>query len=420
MGVYMITVKVKWFLFLLCLLPILGCSIDFKDPEKVISSYYQAAFSDKDFKRSYKYLSSESKKHTSFDEYQKVISDKFKPRKIMSINTLQEDKDKLAYRRVKVIYEITDKEKTFKDIAYYTLINEDGKWKILLLWTLFKSADDQFKKGFYREAIKQLEEILLINPYYGDVYNGIAQCYIKLGEKEKALENIKTAIALEPEYWQYYFIMAEYYDEVEQLTDLAIENIKKAISSEYSSDSDKSNNYKKLSKYYQKQKDYENALNSVDKAIELDDLNASAYWRKAEILLSSSGQTINFNLRDNSSKTISNLNLMEKTNKLLLKAIEVNEKNEEKLAPDILPDLYYQLATAEAYLEDYINAKKHVLKALELRPDDNEAKRFYQAIEIAKWNWFLAPEETRKEFELRLSDRAAGKKTEIISKVGAD
>ncbi len=422
----MIVRKIKAVLFLLCLLPILGCSIDFKDPEKVISSYYQAAFSDKDFKRSYKYLSLESKKHTSFDEYQKGLNDKFKPRKIVSINTLQEDKKKPTYRRIKVIFEITDKEKTFKDIAYYTLINEAGKWKILWLWThpVLKSADDQSNKGFYREAIKQYEEILSIDPYFGLVYNGIAWCYKKLGEREKFLENIKTAIALEPDRRKYYFTMAEYYYEVEQLTDLAIENIKKVISSEYGSDSDKSNAFRELSKYYQKQKDYENAVNAVDKAIELNPDNASAYWRKSEILLSSSGQTIiNFNFRDNSSKTISNLNLMEKTSKLLLKAVEVNEKNEKKLAPNILPDLYYQLAVVEAYLEDYINAKKHVLKALELRPDDNQAKSFYQAIEIAKLDWFLTPEGAIKEFELRLpasGNRVVGKEIEPVPKVEFD
>lgn len=414
----MITAKIKWFLFLLCLLPILGCSIDFKDPEKVISSYYQATFLDKDFKKSYKYLSSESQKHTTFDEYQKDRSDKFKPRKIVSINIMPEEKP--TYRRVKVIYEITDKEKTFKNIAYYTLINEDGKWKVFWLWTQLKLADEQFKKGFYKEALKQFEEILLIDPYDGIAYNAIVRCYIGLGEREKALDNIKTAIALEPDVRQYYFTMATYYDDVEQRTDIAIEKIKKVISSEYGTDSDKSNGYKVLSKYYQKQKDYESALNAIDKAIEVDDSNASAYWRKAEILLSSSGQSIKFSLEDNSSKTISNLNLMEKTSKLLLKAVEVNEKNEEKLAPEILPDLYYQLALGEAYLEDYINAKKHLLKALELKPDNNQAKMLYDAVEIAKWDWFLAPEGTMKEFELRLSDRAAGKRIETFPEPEVD
>lgn len=115
--------------------------------------------------------------------------------------------------------------------------------------------------------------------------------------------------------------------------------------------------------------------------------------------------------------------MIEKTNKLLLKAVEVNEKNEKKLAPDLLPDLYYQLAVIEAYLEDYINAKKHVLKALELRPDDNQAKMFYQTIEIAKWAWFLAPEGAIKEFELRLpasGNRVVGKVIEPVSKIEVD
>ena len=35
----------------------LGCSNEFKDPEKVISGYYKAVFSDKDFEKSYSHCS---------------------------------------------------------------------------------------------------------------------------------------------------------------------------------------------------------------------------------------------------------------------------------------------------------------------------------------------------------------------------
>ena len=50
----------KYFFAVLILSLSVGCSNDFKDPEKVMRAYYQSNFTDKDFKKGYKYLSSES------------------------------------------------------------------------------------------------------------------------------------------------------------------------------------------------------------------------------------------------------------------------------------------------------------------------------------------------------------------------
>ena len=90
----MVMKRIKWFLHLIGLSFIhFGCSSDFKDPEKVMRAYYQSNFTDKDFKKGYKYLSSESQKRTSLDEYQKYFADS-KHRKITNLSLLPEDREK--------------------------------------------------------------------------------------------------------------------------------------------------------------------------------------------------------------------------------------------------------------------------------------------------------------------------------------
>lgn len=364
----MVMLKLKKFLPLLCLLLIVGCSGDFKDPEKVIRSFYQSTFIDKNFKRSYKYLSSESQKRTTTDEYQKYHDQNKSQRKIVELSVLPEEQGNMKYRRVKIIYEaIDDKNKTYKDIAYHTLINENGEWKILWLEILYKLAEKQLIKGFYNEAIKQYEEILSINPYDAFAYNSIAWCYSRQDkEKEKEfLENTKKARALEPDNPKIYNTMAVYYSR-KKLYSLAIENTKKAISLEYGSDFEKAVYYSNLSSHFANQDDYKSALEAADKAIELDITSAVGYIGKAKATLLSSS---------------SDIGKKEEGKKLFLKALELNEKDK-ILEPTHLNYIYYKLAKTEIELKDYANAKTYVMKALEIDPNDKDSQKLYYQLKI--------------------------------------
>ncbi len=94
--------KIKWFLPLLHLLLIVGCSSDFKDsekvirphketgqilnsssdfknPENVIRTYFKFTFSDKNtnLDKAYKYLSSESQRHADLNEFKKNFIETF-------------------------------------------------------------------------------------------------------------------------------------------------------------------------------------------------------------------------------------------------------------------------------------------------------------------------------------------------------
>lgn len=299
------------------------------------------------------------------DEYQKYFTDSKNP-KITNLSLLPEDREKPTYRRVKVIYEaIDDKGKAYKVLAYYTLINEDGKWKILWVGKLKELASDQLNKGFYDEAIKRYEEILSVDPYDGEAYEYIGWCYMREGKGEKAISNIKKAIAIEPDEPAHYNAMTSYYYN-KKLYSLAVENIKKAISFEYGSDSDMSAWYGNLSISYAEQKDYKNALEAVNKAVELYPNNVHALWHKGAILLGTKG------VKQGAVEA----------KEMFLKALETNEKNKEKLEGTLLGQIYYRLAIVENFLKDYSNAKKHIMQALEIDPEDKDYQKIYYAIKI--------------------------------------
>ena len=198
----MIMKRIKWFLPLLCLSFILGCSSDFKDPEKVVRSYYEAVFSsNRNFDKAYKYLSSESQRHADLNEFRKDLTETFpnvNTRQITQLNILPEDKGYPAYRRVKITFDHTDNgNSTQNEVRYYTLIKENNNWKIA--WSsptnLYKKRDE----GLYNEAIKLAEEILSIDPYDTEAYVQMGYCYYHLNNPEKSVANIRNAIALSPE-----------------------------------------------------------------------------------------------------------------------------------------------------------------------------------------------------------------------------
>lgn len=199
----MAMLKLKWFLPPLCLLLILGCSSDFKDPEKVIRSFYEAVFSsNKNFDKAYKYLSSESQRHADLTEFRKDFIETYPDvtRQITQLNILPEEKEHPAYRRVKITFDQTDNgNSTQNEIRYYTLIKEKNNWKIAwsepTLPNLYKKRDE----GLYNEAIKLAEEILSFNPYDASAYGEMAYCYYRLNNQEKTVANVRKLNALLPE-----------------------------------------------------------------------------------------------------------------------------------------------------------------------------------------------------------------------------
>lgn len=349
---------IKYFLVVFSLPLIFGCSNEFKDPEIVVRSF-RDAISQKDLNKGYKYISSESQKNASLNEFQSYYNES-KPSKILQLNVLPEDKEKSSYRRVKVVDEaVDDKGKSYKSIIYYTLINEDGKWKILWLENIKKTAEEQNSKGFYEEAIKLYEKVLSLDPYNGATYGHIGWCRQRMGKGEEAVTYFKKAVMLEPDNPSHYNSFASYYLE-RHLHSLAIENIEKAISMGYGSDYQKASFYVNLSVALRGQGDYKKAMVVVDKAIELIPLYAFAYMQKGDTLVGRREY--------------------EEASKQYLKALDLNEKNEDKLEQSFLFSIYYRLSGSEYNLADYVNAKTHIMKALEITPENKDAQELYSLI----------------------------------------
>lgn len=348
--------KGQRFILLLCLFLFVGCSTEFNDPEKVVRAYYKYVHADNNFGKAYKYLSSASQKHASADEFAKVFATG-KNRKVEQLSVLPDDKEKPTYRRVKVIFETTDEtDMSYKDIKYYTLINEDGKWKIVWLGNILKFVEEQYDKGLYDEAIKRAEDILTIDPYNAWAYDNIAWSSMQMNNVKQFIASAKKAIALEPDVPGHYNIMANYYGSKE-LWSLAIDNLQKAISMGYGSNTDQSTLYSNMAFDLSNQKSDEKALTAISKAIELDSSSASAYYTKGYLLLE--------------------VGKNKEAVDACLKAIDINEKNKAKLPQNLLFGLYFHLSKAEFAMNDYSSAKKHISMALDIKPDDSRAQNLY-------------------------------------------
>lgn len=62
-----------------------------------------------------------------------------------------------------------------------------------------------FKEGKYKEALKEYQRALEINPFYPEVYNNIGNCYFIKGEYDRAIAEYQKALSLKPSlFWAHY------------------------------------------------------------------------------------------------------------------------------------------------------------------------------------------------------------------------
>ena len=54
--------------------------------------------------------------------------------------------------------------------------------------------------GKYLDALKTLELALAVKKTYDEAYYWMGRCYEKLGKREEAIENYRTALQLTPDY----------------------------------------------------------------------------------------------------------------------------------------------------------------------------------------------------------------------------
>lgn len=84
------------------------------------------------------------------------------------------------------------------------------------------------RHGDKQGALREFQTAIALKPDYGDAYHNLANVYREIGQMDKALENYRLAIKYNPGLWQSYQNIAAIYFQ-EKMYDKALENLQKAI-----------------------------------------------------------------------------------------------------------------------------------------------------------------------------------------------
>jgi hypothetical protein len=189
------------------------------DPQNVMKTYFKL-IETKNYTKAYQLLSAKSKEYVNENEFVLYLngpdSAKDDKRIFSNLSPIERDLDKPSYRRFKTLYFYIHNNDTSRYNDYYTLVNEDNKWKLCWEGTLLKQSYARFKDGNYVQTIKLCNLALDINPYSADAYLEIAKSYYAdntLKEEDKSsgmLKNIKYLISIEPDNFDAYNALATY------------------------------------------------------------------------------------------------------------------------------------------------------------------------------------------------------------------
>jgi Tfp pilus assembly protein PilF len=230
----------KPLIIILSLVALTSCKrTDFSNPEEVVKNYKQLSQENKNEILYDDYISAKSKDFVTKDEFIRArnISDsliKYTRYLGTKVLTFPVDIANPSLRRFKVEEELVFKLDTIFRKHYYTLSNENGKWKVIWTGTLSDFARQKYEGGNYSEARKSLEKIIELDPYNGSNYSQLAWSYYRDASLPKSewengvVKNAKYAVTLEEDKSGHYNTLAAYYSMVGN-SDLAIENYKRGL-----------------------------------------------------------------------------------------------------------------------------------------------------------------------------------------------
>lgn len=350
---------------ILGLTTLLSCNrTDFTNPEEVITSYRNLTSERKNEKVYDEFLSSKSKEFVTKDEF---IKDRYTPDSISNSTTLLERKvssfpvdiNNPTYRRYKVDEKSIFKKDTVYYRHYYTLLNENGNWKVVWTGTLLTFAGKKYADGNYSEARKTLEKIIEIDPFFGRAYALLAWSYYRDNSLTRnewengVVKNAKYAVTLEEDNPDHYNTLAAYYSAIGN-NDLAIQNYERGLS--YCQNGyEKTTFYSNLVGEYMEKRKFEKAEDYIKKSIEINDKDAFAWYMYG--------------------------NLMQEQNKVD-KAIEYYEQalKKDKMENSLQGGLYYSYSFSCLKKGKCDIAREYINKALDIQPNNNSYQFLYNQI----------------------------------------
>jgi len=89
-------------------------------------------------------------------------------------------------------------------------------------------GDVYTRQGNLEKAAEEFKKAVEINPRYADAEHNLGLTYIQMGKAEEAIATFKTAVSMNPNLWQSYQQLAAIYYNQKKI-DLALESIKKAL-----------------------------------------------------------------------------------------------------------------------------------------------------------------------------------------------
>jgi len=355
--------------FLLIAITIVSCNRpDFSNPEDVIKHYRELSVKNRHGELYEDYLSSKSKELATKDEFiknrQRADSIQIKIKNIeQKIIAYPTDINKPTYRRFNVLSTTLSEKDTIKTNLYYTLINENGNWKIIWTNTLRSFANKKFSQGNYAEARATLEKIIEIDPFKGGAYGKLAWTYSRdksLSDKEREngiMKNAKYALTLEENNPDHYNTMSTYFGTIKN-PDLAIQYLERGI--QYCLDNkEKATFYSNISLNYSTLKNYAKAEEAIKKAIEIDSNHTFAWLRY--------GLIMQYQHKNDAAMAY------------FEKAISLPEMDN-----TLQHRLYYCYADC-CYNSGKCNiAKEYIMKALDLNPSDKDCQSLYARLKYCR------------------------------------
>jgi tetratricopeptide (TPR) repeat protein len=265
-----------------------------------------------------------------------------------------------TYRRFKVDETVLFKKDTIKTRNYYTLINENGKWKVIWTNTLSSFADQKSFNGDCAGARKTVEKIIEINPFDGSAYDLLACCYYRDNSLPRSewedgiVKNIKYALTLEEDCSNHYNIFAAYYSSMREY-DLAIQCRLNAL--RYClSEQDKTILYSNIGNSYMSLSKYDDAFVYFKKAVDINPSFPDVWFRLGM--------------------------LMEYQNNID-KAMEYFERalSLSKMENVLQGFLYFEYAKCSLKVNRYNTAKEYINKALMVDPSNESYQYLYKIIQ---------------------------------------